>query len=388
MKNNISSKSALQSIVLVVSLLVVLAPSCTTKSSDNEEAVVADSNKELQVVTLTDAQIKHANIELVSFSENAMTATLRLQGKVRVEPNNKQSYSFPLGAYIQEIYVLPGQVVKRGTRLAKIENMEFVSIQQEYLDACNELLLAQTNLDRQRELNQSKASSDRVYQEARAKLQNWMIVKKSLEEKLLMLDLVPSQLSIDKISRSIYVKAKFDGTIDQIYSNTGAYLAATEPLLDLYKQDDPLLSFQGFEKNAAMIQVGQEIRVYPTNTKGQQAITAVIVSVSPRVSSNASFTILAKPKDKLGKNLLVDQAIYGEVVLANHKALTLPAQSVVSMHNASFVWYQISEREFGLAQVEIIQENSKFVEITPNSKLLHKKVIKDPYPIQAMNSLE
>ena len=68
----------------------------------------------------------------------------------------------PLGGYVQAIKVMPGMKVQKGQVLAVVEDQAFVQLQQDYLTTKQQLTFATKDYQRQKELNASQASSDKV----------------------------------------------------------------------------------------------------------------------------------------------------------------------------------------------------------------------------------
>ena len=65
-------------------------------------------------VSLTEAQIKSANIELGKIEEREISTTLKLNGKIDVPPQNMISVSMPLCGFLKSTKLLPGMHIKKG----------------------------------------------------------------------------------------------------------------------------------------------------------------------------------------------------------------------------------------------------------------------------------
>src|SRR5690606_12121396 len=121
-----------------------------------------------------------------------------------------------MGGYIKSINVLPGKTVKKGEVLLVLEDNEFIQIQQDYLTTKAQLLSASPNYQRQKELNESKSSSDKTMQQAETEYRSLLAAKSALEEKLKLININPASLTNETIKRTIPVLSPFNGTISKV----------------------------------------------------------------------------------------------------------------------------------------------------------------------------
>ncbi len=129
------------------SLSIIIAGSILVLSSCNRENQSVSKLTEVEVlpediVELRDDQIKLAGIETGSVEIRSLGNTIRVNGIVTVAPQSTASVCMPLGGFIKNTTLLPGNAVNKGQTLAVIENQDFVDIQQSYLEAKNKLVFA------------------------------------------------------------------------------------------------------------------------------------------------------------------------------------------------------------------------------------------------------
>ena len=101
-----------------------------------------------------------------------------------VPPQNLVSISIPLGGYLRSTNLLTGTHVSKGQTLALMEDPQYIQLQQDYLTAKTKLVYAEKEYNRQKELNESKASSDKVFQQAQTEFNVQKILLKSLRGKI------------------------------------------------------------------------------------------------------------------------------------------------------------------------------------------------------------
>jgi membrane fusion protein, heavy metal efflux system len=78
---------------ILIILILFLAISCKKEIQESKPEIVLKENE----VSLTDAQMKNADIETVSMSEKSISSVLKINGKIDVPPQNLVSISVPLG---------------------------------------------------------------------------------------------------------------------------------------------------------------------------------------------------------------------------------------------------------------------------------------------------
>lgn len=189
-------------------------------------------------VQLTDAQMKNAGIVTGKPELKNISSVLKVNGTIDVPPQNMVSISVPLGGYLKSSKLLPGMHVTKGQTIAVMEDPQYIQLQQDYLTAKTNLAFAEQEYNRQKELNQSKASSDKVFQQAEANFRSQEILVKSLSEKLKLININPSRLSAGNISRSIYIPSPINGFVSKVNVNIGKYTSPSEVLFEIINPAD------------------------------------------------------------------------------------------------------------------------------------------------------
>ncbi|MEO8762420.1 MAG: efflux transporter periplasmic adaptor subunit, partial [Bacteroidia bacterium] len=145
--------------ILILNLLLLMA--CGTKSVHEQSISLPAEN----LVSLTPAQFKSANIRLGKPEIKIISSTIKVNGKIDVPPQNIISVSIPLGGYLKSTQLLPGMHIAKGEVIATMEDIQYIQLQQEYLSAKAKLTYLEAEYVRQKELNETKASSDKVSQQ-------------------------------------------------------------------------------------------------------------------------------------------------------------------------------------------------------------------------------
>ena len=156
---------------LLISVVLWASFSCSNPGGEQHSAsqpsapdTVATAETFTRLVSFDSKQIRNVGIEVGNPVLKNISGKLTLQGKIDVPPQSTISLSFPLGGYLKSTKMLPGMRVRKGQVLAELEDMQFIQLQQDYLTARAKFELAENEYARQKDLNQSKAASAKVYQ--------------------------------------------------------------------------------------------------------------------------------------------------------------------------------------------------------------------------------
>jgi cobalt-zinc-cadmium efflux system membrane fusion protein len=112
-----------------------------------------------------------------------------------------------MGGHIKSINVINGSHFNKGQVLAVVEDQQFIQLQQDYLVTKAQLESARLNFNRQKDLNTSKASSDKTLQTAQADYSTLNATLKGLEEKLRMIGINAQGLNSSNIRSRINIYA-------------------------------------------------------------------------------------------------------------------------------------------------------------------------------------
>ncbi|KAA5531644.1 efflux RND transporter periplasmic adaptor subunit [Paenimyroides baculatum] len=346
--------------------------------SCKKEAVIDQTLKPASPITqnelvLTKEQLKSIELSTVKMEKKQVSGTLQLNGKVDVDPDSKVSISSALGGHVKSVRVLPGKSVKKGDVIVIIEDNQFIEIQQDYLTTQAQLLSAAPNYNRQKELNISKSTSDKLMQQAETEYKSLLAVKNGLEEKLRLLNINPSKLSAGKIQRSISIVAPFSGIVSHVNVNKGKYVAPSDELVELINPQGLILKIKVFEKDLPKIAIGQNVTVF-TNGNEDTKFNAKIVTKGNSILEDGSTEVIAKVVN-LNSELVNGLYINALIDLENIDAFTLPEDAVVSFEGKNYVFEQIASGKFRMTEVQTGTTNGGWVSIQNHSSLINKSIV-------------
>ena len=246
-------------------IVVITVLSCKDqKETATEQAVTenkTDTASQVKQITFTPDQYKLSDIQTGTIELRNLSNIIKLTGAIEAEPNSVATVSAPLGGYIKSAGLLPGQFVKKGQQLATLENPEFISIQQEYLESIGRLEYLSQEYKRQQDLRNEDINAAKTYQQVSSDFKVMKARISGLEQQMALIGISTASLKrSNKISRTAGIYAPISGYIKNSNTNIGKYASPTDILFEITGTNDLHLALNAFEKDLGKIQVGQTVR--------------------------------------------------------------------------------------------------------------------------------
>src|SRR5512138_3266909 len=193
-----------KTVILAITVLTTgILSSCSRTGGEQESAEVLGPN----AIELNAEQFRTAGIVVGQAGERAIRTVLKVNGTVNVSPQNIASVSAPLGGFIKNTSLVQGSTVTQGEVLALVENMEFIELQQSYLETKARYAYAEVEFKRHSELYKENVYSEKNVQQTETEYKTLKSQLKGLEQKLLILGIDPGSLTEDNISGVAAVKS-------------------------------------------------------------------------------------------------------------------------------------------------------------------------------------
>ncbi len=332
----------------------------------------ATENTTENSVSLTAEQMKNAGIITDTIKQQQVITTLKLNGKIDVPPQNIVSISVPLGGYLKSSKLLPGLHVAKGEVLAVMEDQQYIQLQQDYLTAKAKIAFLETEFQRQKQLNETKASSDKVLQQAEIDVKTQRIFCKALSEKLKLVGIVPEKLTENNISRSIPIFSTINGYVSKVNVNIGKYVSPTDVLFELINPTDIHLALQVFEKDIHQLFIGQSLVAY-TNNKPQKKYDCEVILIGKNLNEER-FTEVHCHFEKYDQTLIPGTYMNANISVKNKQALVLPENAIVSFENNDYVFVEEGKSNFTMQKVITGTTYQAMTEIVNGNELKGKKI--------------
>jgi membrane fusion protein, heavy metal efflux system len=356
-------------------LLFSLSFSCSSPKKQEEK--IEEKQELNNTVILTKEQIKNANLEIGTFDNTILSEDVKANGVVDVPPMNMASVSVPITGFVKSTNILPGSHVHKGDILAVVSSMDFVQMQQDYLQTLSKLKFAEQELERQTVLSQEEVGAKKKLQQAEADVSYTKAQVKGLELKLQMIGIQIDNLKKGSIISTINIHSPIDGFIKTANLSIGKNVSPTDVLFEITGNAHKHLELKVFEKDIAKINIGQKI-ILENPFFPNADMTAKVFLVGKNVENDTkTINIHAHlSSEKTEDKLTVGQYVNTRILTGNRKAKTLPESAIIRHGNEGFIFVQIKEDTFQKIPVKLGLSEGGNMEIFLEKDIQNQKIVK------------
>lgn len=356
--------------ILFISLIYISISAFSCKSKPEAAATEGHSEHNENIVELTNEQLKKADVQFGKIELRTLSNILKVNGTICVTPQSYATVCTPLGGFVKNTDLIQGSQVVKGQTLALIENIEFIELQQDYLEAKAKFNYAESDYNRQKDLFSGKASSEKTFQLAETEYKSLKAKMNSLMQKLLILGVDVSKLNEDNIKRVFEVVSPISGYVKTVKVNIGKYINNTDVLFEIVNTQNITLEFIVFEKDIDKLQIGQKISFFSPNNLNNK-FKASIYQIGKALDNDRTITVYASV-DKPSNLLMAGGYINGEIEVANNLTTSVPVESIVQFDEKNYIFAfkeQITENGKEVSLFEVVEitkgiESNGFIEIS------------------------
>lgn len=315
-------------------ILVLLMAACGNKASE-ETAGEEHHDEESNTVALTRAQVNNAGIELGNVERKQISGTIKVNGVLDVPPQNLVSISAPMGGFLRSTSLLQGLWVKEGQAIATIENLEFIQLQQDFLEAKSQLELSKADYERQQQLASENVNSAKTLQQAKTTYTGWHAKYSGLTQKLKVVGINPEQVSENRLSGTITLHSPIHGYVTQVNVNIGKFVNPTDVLFEIVDTEHLHAELIVFEKDVPKLKIGQKVRFTLANENKERMATVYLIGRE----INADRTIQIHCHiDTEDKELLPGMYLKAVVETGGAQVTALPDEAVIDFEGLKYLF--------------------------------------------------
>lgn len=360
----------MRNIFIILTLFIIT--SCGSKETP-DAAAEAPTQVTENIVKLNDAQLKSAGLMLSKLEQKTISSVIKVNGTIDVPPQNLVSISIPMGGYVKSTRLIPGMQIRKNEVIAVIEDQQYIQMQEDYLTTRSKLAYSKSELDRQKELNASKASSDKIYQQTQMEYNTLKIMLGSLEQKLRLININPASVSENNISRTVSIHSPINGFVSKVNVNTGKYVNPTDVLFEIIDPSSIRLNLKVFEKDLSKLSKGQTIIAFSNNDEEKKyrgEISLISNDLSPERIAEVHCHF-----DNTDKSLKPGMYMNAEIELKSHDAQAVSEEAIVSFEGKDYLFVKKSDKEFEMLPVETGAKENKFIEILNSEKFINREIV-------------
>jgi len=328
---------------------------------NKQSSTVTAEKTEMVTVALTAEQLKNSEITVEKLNKKSIAAVLKVNGVIDVPPHSMVAVTAPLGGYLKSTRLMPGMYVSKGEILATLEDMQYVQLQQEFLTAKANYSSLEKEFVRQKELNASKAGSDKVFEKTQSEYLSQKVLIRALSEKLRLININPDRLTESNISRAVFIQSPITGFVSSVKVNVGRYIAPTDVMFELVNPNDIHLALTVFEKDLDKLSIGQSVVAY-NNNNALKKYNAEIILIGKDITSERSITAHCH-FDNYDKQLLPGMFMNAEISTPGASEFVIPNDGIVRFEGKPYVFVQTEERMYRMQEVTVLNSDSGLTQI-------------------------
>ena len=357
--------------IKIIVLGLIIFASCDSKKDESTNQPAATAAQEIK---LTAEQKQNAGINLGEIIQHEMGEEVKCAGLVDVPPVSIASVSLPIAGYVKSTFeLLPGKKVSKGQVLATINSLDYIQMQQEYLQAVSALGLSNVEKSRQQVLNNEEVGSKKKLQQAEVDQVNLQTQVKALGLKLEVIGCDMKALAKGNINAVLAVKSPIEGYIEEQYLAIGKYVTPADILVQIVGTLDKHVELKVFERDLSKLKLGQTILVESEGIRAKAKIFLIGQQVNLETRTTSVHGHFEKISDE--KLFTVGQFISAKITVGSKSVSAVPQAALARVGKAGFIYFESSNGTIKQIPVEILSSTKDLVGIKPLVSLPEGKLV-------------
>ncbi len=314
----------------------------TTETAKPEGEEHEDEHANSNTATLTEEQMKSIGIELGVIEEKQITATLKVNGTLKVPNQNKASVSSIYSGIIKSLRIQPGSYVSRGQVIATLANPDFIQAQSEYLNINAKISLAELEVKRQKELNAGNAGALKNLQAAETELRTLRTARSTYAQQIQLMGVNPGSLGNGKLVSVLTVRSPISGVVSSVAAKMGSFIDVSTVIAEIVDNSQLHLDLFVYEKDIPKVKKDQPIHFTLTNNPGKEYDATIFSLGSSFEGESQAVTVHAKV---IGEKTGLIDGMTVTALISQDKTTTpaVPADAIVNIAGQDFIFMVTDE---------------------------------------------
>ena len=331
--------------ILFVAATGLFVGSCANSSTSHTPAEESHEYGENEEVELSEAQIKAVDIQMGEMAHVNLGVTLKANGELAVNPQDEALIAPLASGLVKRIMVKEGEYVAKGRVVAYVENLEMLSLQQDYLTAKEDEKSASQELERQQALAKEGAGIKKNLQQAIAAARIATSKVSMLGRQLSLYGISLSAVDGGGLITEVPVISPISGTVTEIMCSTGGFADLQVPLMKVVNNAAIYCRLNIFEKNISDVAPGQKVKIRLTN-RPKIVLDGEVVALSQAMEPGKK-SLAARVKILNGQNngLVPNIPVIGIITAESSEVEALPNDAIVTSEGHSYVFAMDKQEE-------------------------------------------
>ena len=303
-------------------------------------------------VSLTQEQLKHNAIEVLTAAPANIQTNLRLIGEIKLNADNAVQVLPRVSGVVNSVAANVGDTVKKGQTLAIIANPTLVENRGDLAAARQRLSLAKTSLVREETLWREKISAEQDYLAAKNDVQLAEIELSRQQQRL---------TSMDVTAGGYALKSPINGVITRKQVVSGQVIDMSQILFEVADLNTVWAEVSIPTKNLGVVKAGQSVTVAATAFAQTEA--GKITYIAPLIDAQSRTATARVVLNNQKRNWLVGLPVNIDLVANEvNVPLAVSVEAIQSLQYGDVVFGRYGEY-FEARPVELGRRDSKYVEV-------------------------
>jgi len=316
--------NALKYITLGLAVMV----SCTNKQG--EDQLVSDNitSQVKNSVVLSSEQISAIKLKSGHIEERNLKHVIRANGYLDVPPQNQAVISPMITGYVKKINFLVGDNVKKGQVMAELESMEFIDLQQQFIELNARMEFLKEDYNRQKLLRDQDAVSKKKFLMAEVDYKTAVSTLDGLKAKLNLLGVDFEKLNQGNIEPRILMRAPISGSVKGMNTLIGRHVDPSEEIFEIVNPEHLHLELSVYEQDVPKVKKGQKVWFKVPN-QADSVFEGEVFLVGKNLTENKRSINVHVHIHGDESQFTVGMYANASIVLEDHPSPALPVTAVV-----------------------------------------------------------
>lgn len=355
-----------------IGIALFFITSCGKDRNADQPEQTVNHAKEKSTVILTSEQVAAIRLKTGQIEKRDLTNVIKANGYLDVPPQNNAVVSPMIIGYVRQINFLVGDNVKKGQVMAELESMEFIDMQQHYVELNAQMMFLKEEFERQKLLIDSDAVSKKTFLKSEIEYKTASSMLEGLKSKLKLLGVNFEKLNQGKVEPRFSLRAPITGSIKMMNTMLGKQVDPSEEVFEIINTEHIHLELSVYEQDAAKVKKGQKVWFkIPNQTssifEGEVFLVGKDLSEDKR-SINVHVHIEGDESQ-----FTVGMYANATIVVEENTSNTLPVTAVVVDGNSTYIFKQAqhNENQYTFEKIAVITgiESDGLIEISDLNEL-------------------
>jgi cobalt-zinc-cadmium efflux system membrane fusion protein len=238
--------------------------------------------------------------------------------------------------------------VQKGQVMAELESMEYIDLQQQYIELSSRIPFLEEDYDRQKLLIDQDAVSRKTFLMAEVNYKTAIASQDGLSAKLKMLGLDFQKLKNGQIENRLMLKTPISGSVRAINVSMGEHMAPSEVIYEVVNTEHLHLELSVYEQDVIKVKKGQKVW-FTIPSMQEKHFEGEVFLVGRDLSQDKRSVNVHVHIDESTGPFTVGMYANASIVLEESTSFTVPVTAVVVDNNIEYIFKKVADNQEGIS---------------------------------------